>query len=113
MKTTAVSFLSIVCAGAMLAACADESKMNQSEAVPQKSDQLVLGTNVHKLPMRDPNASTITPAAAQTLTYFGGRVVSNLQVVQVLWGSGSYLSNVSGTGSPSIATFYHGVLNSP
>src|SRR6185295_19858045 len=46
------------------------------------------------------------------LNYYGGRVVSNLQVVQVLYGSGSYLSNVSSTSSLSMATFYQGVLNS-
>jgi hypothetical protein len=52
------------------------------------------------------------PAGAH-LTYYGGRVVSNLQVVQVLYGTGSYLSQVSSTTSPSLATFYQGVLNSP
>ena len=52
------------------------------------------------------------PAGAH-LTYYGGRVVSNMQVVQVLYGTGSYLPQVSSTSSPSMATFYQGVLNSP
>jgi hypothetical protein len=52
------------------------------------------------------------PAGAH-LTYYGGRVVSNVQVVQVLWGSGSYIPQVTSTASPSMATFYQGVLNSP
>ncbi len=70
----------------------------------------------HVLPWRDParNAPTVQAAPAGAhLTYYGGRVVSNMQVVQVLWGSGAYLSGVSSTASPSIATFYQGVLNSP
>ncbi len=70
----------------------------------------------HVLPWRDPARRAITPQAAPAgahLTYYGGRVVSSMQVVQVLWGSGSYLSGISGTASPSIATFYQGVLNSP
>jgi hypothetical protein len=51
------------------------------------------------------------PAGAH-LTYFGGRVVSNAQVVQVIWGAGSYIPQVTSTASPSMATFYQGVLNS-
>ncbi len=47
------------------------------------------------------------------LQYFGGRVVSNAQVVQVIYGTGRYLPQVTSTGSPSMATFYQGVLNSP
>jgi hypothetical protein len=53
------------------------------------------------------------------LTYYGGRVVSNMQVVQVLWGTGGaggsnghFLAQVVNTSTPSIATFYQQVLNS-
>jgi DNA/RNA endonuclease YhcR with UshA esterase domain len=52
------------------------------------------------------------PAGAH-LSYFGGRIVSNIQVVQVIWGAGSYIPEVTSTASPSMATFYQGVLNSP
>ncbi len=51
-------------------------------------------------------------AASATLTYYGGRVVTDMQVVQVLWGTGSYLSNVTSTATPSMATFYQQALNS-
>jgi hypothetical protein len=47
------------------------------------------------------------------LQYFGGRIVSNIQVVQVIYGSGSYIPEVLSTATPSMATFYQGVLNSP
>src|SRR6185295_10454699 len=46
------------------------------------------------------------------LQYLGGRIVSNIQVVQVLYGGGNYLPQIATTASPSIATFYQGVLNS-
>jgi hypothetical protein len=53
------------------------------------------------------------------LDYYGGRVVSNIQVVEVLWGTGSagggdgqFLAQVRDTTTPSIATFYQQVLNS-
>jgi hypothetical protein len=51
------------------------------------------------------------PAGAH-LQYFGGRIVSNIQVVQVIYGAGSYLPQITNTASPSVATFYDGVLNS-
>jgi hypothetical protein len=76
-------------------------------------NNIQFGSHVHKLPWRDPAA--ITPAAAPAgahLTYHNGRVVSNIQVVQVLYGSGSFMPQVSSTTSPSIASFYGGVTNS-
>jgi hypothetical protein len=51
------------------------------------------------------------PAGAH-LNYLGGRVVSNVRVVQVIYGTGSYLPEVTSTATPSIATFYQQVTNS-
>ncbi len=68
----------------------------------------------HVLPWRTPE-SFATQGAALTgspLTYYGGRVVSNMQVIQVLWGTGSYLPGVSATAAPSLASFYQQALNS-
>ena len=63
------------------------------------------------------NTSTSPPGAH--LTYYGGKVVSNLKVVQVLWGTGGigttnghFLAGVVNTTTPSMATFYQQVLNS-
>ncbi|HEY0476340.1 MAG TPA: kelch repeat-containing protein [Kofleriaceae bacterium] len=56
--------------------------------------------------------TTSAPGGAH-LSYHGGRVVSNIQVVQVLYGAGNYLPEVTSTATPSMATFYQGVLNSP
>ncbi len=50
------------------------------------------------------------PAGAH-LTYYGGRVVSAMKVVIVLWGSGSYESHVSSTATPSMASFYDQILS--
>jgi len=80
-----------------------------SLALANHSNPLLLGG-----PARAPARllAFAAPAGAH-LTYYGGRVVSNIQVVQVLYGTGSYLPQVSSTSSPSMATFYQGVLNSP
>lgn len=51
------------------------------------------------------------PAGAH-LTYFGGPVISNAHVVEVLYGSGSYAPQVSSTAPPSIASFFGDLLTS-
>src|ERR1051325_421123 len=69
----------------------------------------------HGVPWRDPNAPNAAavglaaPAGAH-LTYFGGPVISNVQVVQVLYGSGSYNAQVAGTSTPSMGNFYSDFL---
>ncbi len=50
------------------------------------------------------------PAGAH-LTYNGGRIVSAVQVVQVLWGTGNYDFHITSTTAPSMATFYQQALN--
>ena len=52
-------------------------------------------------------------ASAKTLSYYGGPVVKNIKVIQVLYGSGTYQSFVQGTGSGTMAAFYGGVVGSP
>ena len=45
------------------------------------------------------------PAGAH-LTYHNGPIISNVQVVQVLYGSGSYNAQVAGTTSPTMGNFF-------
>ena len=69
---------------------------------------------LHVLPVRDPNAAAVgfaAPAGAH-LSYFGGPIISNVHVVQVLYGSGSYNAQVAGTTSPTMGQFY-GDLTGP
>ncbi len=56
-----------------------------------------------------------TAPAGAHLTYYGGKVISNVRVIQVLYGSGTYTPEVqdpSPTDGTSIASFYTGVTNS-
>jgi hypothetical protein len=64
----------------------------------------------HGTPWRDPNGPAAAvgfaaPAGAH-LTYFGGPIISNVQVIQVLYGSGSYNPQVAGTTSPTMGNFF-------
>ena len=67
----------------------------------------------HRVPWRDPLTSGpvgfAAPAGAH-LTYFGGPVISNVHVVQVLYGSGSYNAQVAGTATPSMGNFFSDLL---
>jgi hypothetical protein len=58
------------------------------------------------------NAEAAQAPAGAHLQYFGGHVVSNAQVVTVLYGSGTYLSNLTSNSAPSIPSFFQQVLNS-
>jgi hypothetical protein len=53
------------------------------------------------------------PAAAGVrLVYFGGRVLSNVELVKVLWGDGRYEPYVAGDGTPSLDAFLGAVAGS-
>ncbi len=66
------------------------------------------------VPWRDPNAGPVglaAPAGAH-LTYFGGPVISNVHVVQVLYGSGSYNAQVAGNSTPTMGNFFSDLTSS-
>jgi hypothetical protein len=67
------------------------------------------------MPMRDPSAFTIKNQAAPAgahLTYYGGKVIQNVKVKQVLYGSGTYIPELTSVASPNMASFYTQVTNS-
>ncbi|HEY2913841.1 MAG TPA: hypothetical protein VGK21_10815, partial [Candidatus Angelobacter sp.] len=76
-------------------------------AAPQQLPIMAV-QRVHTMPVRDPNNAAVAPAApaGAHLSYFGGPVISNVHVVQVLYGSGSYNAQVAGTTSPTMGQFY-------
>ena len=105
----------LVLTAAFLAACtaqppdaADNPGSDQSAAAAEAE---TISSRVHKMPMNDGNAAPYSAPAGAHLTYYGGRINGSTKVVQVLWGSGSYLSNVSSTATPSMATFYQQFLS--
>src|SRR5438270_2924876 len=80
----------------------------------QQALPIVPVQRLHIFPVRDPNAAAIAPAApaGAHLSYFGGPIISNVHVVQVLYGSGSYNAQVAGATSPTMGNFY-GDLTGP
>ncbi len=79
---------------------------NPGQALPV----LTLQPKFRGVPWRDSNATPgpvgfAAPAGAH-LTYFGGPIISNVQVIQVLYGSGSYNAQVAGNTSPTMGNFF-------
>src|SRR5215831_8273256 len=118
--------LCLILVFAALPALAQVSQSNADEVAPQQhpadgnSSHPLPVLNVqpqpkfHGVPWRDPNAGPINfaaPAGAH-LTYFGGPIISNVQVVQILYGSGSYNPQVAGTASPTMGQFYSDITSS-
>lgn len=84
----------------------------QSDTSTVESNESRAGMFLHGQARQTKPGPFSHPAGAH-LQYFGGRIVSNIQVVQVLYGTGSFIPQVTSTATPSVATFYQGVLNSP
>jgi hypothetical protein len=56
-------------------------------------------------------ARKATPQAR--LVYFGGRIISDVEVVMVLWGGGAYEPFVTSSAPPSMSSFFAGVTGGP
>jgi hypothetical protein len=95
-----------------------QAQVSQSSQTSQP--QTVSTTPIrHGVPWRDPNAGPVNGAvigfaapAGAHLTYFGGPIISNVQVIQVLYGSGSYNPQIAGTTSPTMGQFYSDITSS-
>ena len=73
---------------------------------------VVYGSRVHVMPMHATASSPTPYATASDLTYRGGAVISNVQTVQVLWGAGTYISQVTSASGPNMGTAYTAMTNS-
>src|ERR1051326_3039920 len=79
----------------------------QNSTPGQPTSHVVAMPFRHGVPWRDATGPVAfaAPAGAH-LSYFGGPIITNVQVVQVLYGSGSYNAQVAGTTSPTMGNFF-------
>lgn len=70
----------------------------------------ILAQIQHGVPWRDAGAPSGSAPAGAHLSYFGGPVVSDAHVVQVLYGTGSYNPQVAGASSPTMGNFFGDLL---
>ncbi|MCE9576804.1 MAG: PPC domain-containing protein [Deltaproteobacteria bacterium] len=94
-------------AGWSMTACVDAPAEDGSE------DDVTFTDQVHSMPWRDPSAPHIfsAPAGAK-LNYYGGKVIQNVKVVQVLYGSGTYIPQLTSNTAPSMASSYSQMVSS-
>src|SRR5262249_37515899 len=67
----------------------------------------------HIVPYKNRNAPVglAAPAGAK-LAYFGGPVISNVDVVEVLYGNGAYMPQINQTKPPSLPSFFSDITTS-
>ena len=93
---------------AILAACGPPAEPTRSQNDSALTALPEIAQRIHLTP---PRGSAQLAAAGTQVTYHGGAVVSNIEVIQVLYGPGSYLPEVASPTGRSMATFYQDVLN--
>ncbi|HEY2498559.1 MAG TPA: hypothetical protein VGK24_15970 [Candidatus Angelobacter sp.] len=110
-------FLCLLLILAALPASAQVSQSNNTGSSAQALPVQTVTPLFHGVPWRDPNANNgaavgfAAPAGAH-LTYHNGPIISNVQVVQVLYGSGSYNAQIAGTSTPSMGNFFSDITSS-
>src|ERR1051326_394891 len=99
---TAVATLPALAQASPSAAAAGGSNAQESQTPAVLNVPPVAATR-----QRDTSGPTgfSAPAGAH-LNYYGGPIITNVQVIQVLYGSGSYEPHVAGTSSPTMGQFF-------
>ena len=82
-----------------------------AQTVPAQTAGTSLG-GPHIMPFNSGSPRAQSAPAGSHLTYFGGRVLSNVKVVQVIYGSGTYLPQTTSNVTPSVSSFFAGITNS-
>src|SRR5256885_7905083 len=109
-----MGFVVLVLVMGLTAGCAGSDGAGQGTSDEVPAAPLTGASLVHGQRWRDPNALQIEAApSGAKLVYHGGRVVTHTQVVEVVYGTGSFLPQITGSATPNIPSFYNGVLNSP
>src|SRR5215470_14765495 len=106
-------FLCLVLTFAAVPVVAQASHSDKSQSGASDQSHASPQGRLHGVPWRDANAPVAfaAPTGAR-LAYFGGPVISNVHVVQVLYGDGAYLPQVAGTTSPNVGTFFSDITSS-
>lgn len=101
-------FLPMVSAGVFMAVgCTEEPP-----APPAGSSDVMFTNHVYKMAVRDSHDQPTGADTVAHLTYFGGKVIPDVHVTQVLYGAGIYLPELSSTGGVNLAKAYDQMVTS-
>ena len=81
-----------------------DDKLDDSQLAKQ---ELIPGSRIHVMPKHDANAALLNASAAQHLTYYGGKIIPNVKVLSVNWGS-----SVNATVKNGAPGFYGAIITS-
>ena len=114
MRRTVLRYATVSVLAAGL--CLPQASAFAAAPAPVRPPGTVLGHRVHVMPFGAKAAhsalrNAAAPVGAQ-LTYYGGRVVSRVRTVGVLYGPGTYRSYVTGGVTPNMGTFLTGTAGS-
>jgi hypothetical protein len=94
-----------------------DSSHNASQVRPAISMRTRLKAPIHIVPFHEPGAASVIKSQSAIFgahaDYFGGPVIANVHVVQVLYGTGAYLPNVANSVTPNVAGFFTDITQSP
>ncbi|MHB8719145.1 MAG: PLL family lectin [Candidatus Dormibacteria bacterium] len=104
--------LAVLAVSAATAMAAVAAPVGAAAAAPSPTTR-VPPSAIMPLPALHPRASAST--SPPHLEYWGGKVISSVQVVEVLYGPGTYEAEVTASPStyPSVGSFYRGITQSP
>ena len=97
---------------AVVAACVDVGEPPSPDA-SAGSLEATVATAAAATELVPQVATSALVGNAAPIPYGGGAVLGSALVVGVLWGTGDFAPYVASTRSPSLASFYQGVLTSP
>lgn len=111
----------VLCCFFLIAFCAGfaqtvSNSPDASSAQQGTPSQPKLKTPIHIVPFREPGTIVSKPFFAvggAHADYFGGPVIANVHIVQVLYGAGAYLPNVANSVTPNVAGFFTDITQSP
>jgi uncharacterized membrane protein len=105
-----LAFLLVILSTTILAQAQGVDHADQTQMQAQAGNPLKVPMRI--VAYRDPHGKggasvgVATAPVGAHLSYFGGPVISNIHVVEVLYGSGSYLPEVAGNTTPNMETFF-------
>ncbi len=119
MRARSLQLIAALCALGVVGCMAEATSPEPAPDPAPGQVDVTLTDRIHMMPFRNSDnhdglateAASVAPAGAQ-LVYHGGKVIQNAHVVQVLYGSGSYIPQLTSTSGVNMASAYTQMVTS-
>jgi hypothetical protein len=96
----------------VLAGVAAAGGCSAEPTASEPANDVMFTSRVHAMKLRVAGSASAAPSAGARLDYHGGKVIQNVHVVQVLYGTGTYLPELTSTSGTSMASAYTQMVTS-